>query len=174
MSRAAPARWKILVAALGVVAIGVLAFVSYGGIGNGTPTQRVSAWVSGSGLGQSIGTVEGDLSRMRVALDEHKSAGVLHTDCGVLTTDAESANTELPSPDNALTDLLSAGYGFAGDAGNDCYDSGGTDAALVAKANRERIEAEAKLGQALNLVAVLTGRPLSTTTTTQPGGGILG
>ncbi len=171
MSRAAPARWKIVVAGILVVAIGVLAFVSYGGIGNGTPTERVTAWVKGSNLGSSIGTVEGDLSLMGIALGRHKSPGVLHTVCGVLTTDAQSANTELPSPDSTLTDLLSSAYALAYDAGSDCYASGGTDVGLVRKATRERIQAEARLGQARNLVAELTGRPLSTTTTTQPGGG---
>ncbi len=175
MSRASPARWKIVVAGLGVVALGALAFSAYGGIGNGTPTQRVRNWVSGSGLGQSVGTVEGDAARVGVALDEHKSVGVLHTDCGVLLTDAQSANGELPTPDSQLTDLLSSAYALAYDAGNDCYNSGGTNKKLLDKATKEGIEAEAKLQQAVNLVGQLIGRPLSTTTTTQPDdGGILG
>ncbi|MGH9047860.1 MAG: hypothetical protein ACRDVW_11205 [Acidimicrobiales bacterium] len=173
MSRA-PARWKILLAAVAVVALGVLAFLAYGGIGNGTPTQRVRAWVSGSGLGQDIGTVVGDAARVRLAVDEHKDAGVLHTDCGVLLTDAQSANGELPTPDTQLTDLLSSGYALAYESGNDCYSSGGTNRALLEKATQERIQAEAKLQQAVNLVEQLTGSTLSTTTTTQPDAGMLG
>jgi hypothetical protein len=174
VSRAAPARWKIVAAGVGVLALGALAFVAYGGIGNGTPTQRVTAWVSGSGLGQSIGTVVGDAARVRTAMAEHKSVGVLHTDCGVLLTDAQSANGELPTPDTQLTNLLSSAYALAYDAGNDCYDSGGTNTKLLEKAAKERIEAEAKLQQAVNLVAQVTGHTLSTTTTTQPDDGALG
>ncbi len=174
MSRTAPARWKIVVAGVVVAAVGALAFLAYGGIGNGTPTQRVKAWVNGSGLGQSIGTVVGDAARVRMAIDEHKSVGVLHTDCGVLLTDAQSANGELPTPDTQLTNLLSSGYALAYDAGNDCYASGGTNSKLLEKATTERIEAEADLLQAVNLVAQLTGHTLSTTTTTQPDDGELG
>jgi hypothetical protein len=165
-------RWQIVAAGAGVVAIGVLSFIAYGGTGkSGTPTQQVKAWVNGTGLGQSLGTVLGDAARVRVAVDEHKGSGVLHTDCGVLLTDAESANTELPTPNGDLTQLLSSGYTDAYDAGTDCYNSGGTNEKLLARATKERIESEANLQQALTLVDQLIGSTLSTTTTTQPDAG---
>jgi len=155
-----------------VIAIGALAFLSFGGTNrSGTLSEQVQSWVDGSGLGQSIGTLVADMARVRVAVAEHKGSGVLHTDCGVLVTDAQSTNAELPSPDTELTDLLSSGYTLAYAAGNDCYDSGGTNTRLLARATRERIEAEAKLQEAVNLINRLTNRVLSTTTTTQPGGG---
>jgi hypothetical protein len=170
-----PARWKIIVAGAAVVAIGALAFSAYGGTArSGTAAQQVRSWVAGSGLGQSLGTVVGDAARVRVAMDEHKAGAVLHTDCGVLLTDAQSANGDLPTPDSTLTNLLSAGYAFAYDAGNDCYNSGGTNEKLLARATKERIQAEAKLQEAVNLIDQLTGSTLSTTTTTQPGDGFLG
>ena len=104
-------RWQIVAAGAGVLAIGVLAFIAYGGTGTtGTSTQQLRAWVNGTGLGQSLGTVVGDTARVRVAVDEHQGSGVLHTDCGVLLTDAQSANGELPTPNTELTDLLSSGY----------------------------------------------------------------
>jgi len=165
-------RWRIVAAGAGVVAIGALAFLAYGGTDrNGTTAQQVHSWVQGSGLGQSIGTLVGDLARVKVAVAEHRGSGVLHTDCAVLVTDAQSSNGQLPSPDTALTDLLSSGYTLAYEAGNDCYDSGDTNAALLARAARERIKAEAKLQEAVTLVGRLTGAALSTTTTTQPGTG---
>jgi hypothetical protein len=80
----------------------------------------------------------------------------------------------LPSPNSQLTDLLSSGYALAYDAGNDCYNSNGTDRTLIDRATRERIEAEAKLQQAVNLVDRLAGFTMSTTTTTQPDAGGLG
>ncbi len=165
-------RWQIVAAGVGVLAIGVLAFVAYGGTGTtGTPTQQLRAWINGTGLGQSLGTVVGDAARVRVAVDEHQGSGVLHTDCGVLLTDAQSANGELPTPNTELTELLSSGYALADDAGYDCYNSGGTNKQLLARSTKERIEAEAKLQQAVNLVDQLTSSTLSTTTTTQPNAG---
>ncbi|MGH8995489.1 MAG: hypothetical protein ACRDYB_05585 [Acidimicrobiales bacterium] len=165
-----PGRWKIVGAGIGVVAIGVLAFLAYGGTPTtGSTALQVRAWVKGSGLGQSIGTVVGDAARVRAALDAHKAVGVLRTDCGVLVADSQAANGELPTPDHHLTNLLSSGYTLAYDAGNDCYDSGGTDQSLLRRSVRERIEAEARLQHAVTLVDQLTGAPLSTTTTTQPG-----
>jgi uncharacterized protein (UPF0333 family) len=158
-----------------VVAIGTGAFFAYSSTGHsGSTASQVRSWDRATGLGQSIGTLLGDAGRVRAALSAHDGAGVVHTDCGVLLTDAQSANGELPTPDTQLTDLLSSGYALAYDAGNDCYNSGGTDRALVARSDRERIEAEAKLEQAVNLVDQLTGATLSTTTTTQPGSGFLG
>jgi hypothetical protein len=164
-------RWQIVAAGAGVVAIGALSFLAYGGTGSGTPTQQVRTWVNGTGLGQSVGTVLGDAARAQVAVNEHAGSGVLHTDCGVLLTDAESANTELPTPNAQLTDLLSSGYTLAYDAGNDCYNSGGTNQTLLARATKEWIEAEAKLQESVNLVNQLIGGTMSTTTTTQPDAG---
>jgi len=170
-----PARWKIVVAGAGVVAIGVLAFIAYGGTGrSGTPTQDLVAWVRQTGFGTSVGTVVGDASRVRIAVAAHQGSGVLHTDCGVLLTDAQTANGELPTPNTQLTDLLSSGYALAYDAGNDCYDSAGTNRSLLDRATKERIQAEAKLQQAVTLVDQLTGLTVSTTTTTEPDVGVLG
>jgi hypothetical protein len=165
----------MVVAGLGVVAIGVLAFIAQGGTGrSGTPGQEMRAWVANTGFAQALGTVVGDAARVRIAVDARKGAGVLHTDCGVLLTDAQSANGDLPTPNATVTRLLSAGYALAYDAGTDCYNSGGTDRSLVARATKERIQAEAKLQQAVNLVDRLTGSTVSTTTTTPPGGGVFG
>ncbi len=170
-----PARWSVVAAAVVIVGIGVGAYFAYGQTNHsGSPTAQLRSWVDGTDLGQSIGMVMGDAARVQVALEQHKAVGVVHTVCGVLLTDAQSANGELPTPDTELTNLLSSGYALAYDAGGDCYDSGGTNRALVAKALRERIKAEAKLTQALDLVDRLLGSVLSTTTTTQPPTGILG
>jgi len=169
-------RLGIVAAGAAVVAVGVLAFVSYGGTDHsGSTGTQVRSWASGAGLGQSIGTLMADTDRVRAALARHAGGPVLHTDCAVLVTDAESANGELPSPDGQLTTLLSDGYTLAYEAGNDCYDSGGTNPSLIERSTRERIKAEAELEEAVALVGQLTHAPLSTTTTTQPGGGsILG
>ena len=95
----------------------------------------------------------------------------MHTICAVLLNDVEAANSDLPSPDLRLTTLLSDAYGLEGDAANDCYDAGSTNAALQAKSARERSRAQTLLLQALARVARVTGHPVSTTTTVAPGGG---
>jgi len=173
-------RWRrrssVVIAGAGIVAFGVLAFLTYGNTTHtGSTAAQVRSWVRGTGLGQSIGTLVADTSRVRLAVAQHKGASVLHTDCGVLVTDAEQANGELPTPDSQLTNLLSSGYTFAYEAGNDCYSSGDTNAGLLERADRERIKAEAKLDQAVQLVDQLTHGTLSTTTTTEPDdGGLFG
>ena len=53
------------------------------------------------------------------------------------------ANTNLPSPDPDVTDLLTKAYGLEGTAGNDCYDAGATNKKLLAKSERNGIKAEA-------------------------------
>ena len=138
---------------------------------SGRPSVRVSSWVASTQLGQSVGTVLGDASRVTTATREHRSTAVMHTICAVLLNDVEAANSDLPSPDLRLTTLLSDAYGLEGDAANDCYDAGSTNAALQAKSARERSRAQTLLLQALARVARVTGHPVSTTTTVASGGG---
>ncbi|HEY3943365.1 MAG TPA: hypothetical protein VGL60_12905 [Acidimicrobiales bacterium] len=137
----------------------------------GTPAQRVRTWVSSTQMGQAVGTILGDAARVDEAIKAHRGVTVVHTDCAVLLDDTEAANDNLPSPDGRLTDLLSDAYGVEGSAANDCYDSGGTDAELIAKSEREQAVARRGLLRALARVTQLTGRAVATTTTTQPGGG---
>jgi hypothetical protein len=104
----------------------------------------------------------------------HRGTGAVHTACGVLETDSATAYSNLPTPDETLTQLINRGAALDYKAGTDCYNGGGTDATLMARSARERAQAAADLAAAVGLVEYLTARPLSTTTTTQPGGGISG
>ncbi len=137
----------------------------------GPPSAQVGTWVQATQLGQSVGTVLGDAARVTTAVREHKSTAVMHTICAVLLNDVEAANSNLPSPDSRLTTLLSDAYGSEGDAANDCYDAGAGSKQLQAKSARERSRARALLLRAMARVALLTGHPVSTTTTVAPGGG---
>jgi hypothetical protein len=142
----------------------------------GSPAHRVSVWVDGTNLGQDIGTLIAD--NVRIPKVVANGAGALHAACSTMLNDAEAANTELPSPDSEVTDLLTRAYGLEGTAANDCYNSGGTDTKLLTESRRDTIKAEALYNQVLQRIRAIDGKVPSTTTTVgnsgNSGGGIFG
>lgn len=141
----------------------------------GSPAHRMSVWVSGTNLGEDIGTLVADNARIPKVVPH--GSGAVHAACGTLVTDAEKANTELPSPDPEVTDLLTKAYGLEGTAGNECYDAGSTNKLLLARAQRHAIKAEALYNEALQRIGAVDGTvPVTTTTAGNSGnsGGIFG
>ena len=139
----------------------------------GSPAHRMSVWVSGTGFGQDIGTLVADNARVPKVV--HNGTGAVHGACATLVTDAEMANSELPSPDPQVTDWLTQAYTLEATAGNQCYDAGSSNEALLTKSERNGIKAEALYAQVLRRIRQLDGKAVSTTTTTEPGtGGIFG
>ena len=134
----------------------------------------MSVWVSGTGLGQDIGTLVAD--NARVPKDVANGTGAVHAACGTLLNDAEMANTKLPSPDPDVTDLLTKAYGLEGTAANECFDAGATNKKLLASPTANAIKAEALYQQALAAHPCRsTAESSSTTTTTDnSAGGIFG
>ena len=165
----------MVAAGVGVLAVGVGAFLAYGGLGpTGTPRHQMTVWVQASQFGQTVGTLEGDAARVTTAVAHHEDLGVIHTICGVLLTDAQSANGDLPTPNSQLTDTLSRAYTLDYEAGNDCYAGGTTGTALLEKSATERSRAHTQLARALALVEQVVGRTVPTTTTEPGGSGIFG
>ncbi len=139
----------------------------------GSAAHRMSVWVSGTSLGEDIGTLLAD--NARVPKDVPNGTGAVHAACGTLLNDAEMANTNLPSPDPDVTDLLTKAYGLEGTAANQCYDAGATNQKLLAQSERNTIKAEALYQQVLQRIRQIDGRTVSTTTTTDNStGGIFG
>ena len=141
----------------------------------GSPAHRMSVWVSGTNLGEDIGTLVAD--NARIAKVVPNGSGAVHAACATLVTDAEMANTELPSPDPEVTDLLTKAYGLEGTAGNECYDAGSTNKRLLAESARNAIKAEALSNEALQRIRAIDGKaPATTTTVGNSGnsGGIFG
>ncbi|HVX21802.1 MAG TPA: hypothetical protein VHB02_10675 [Acidimicrobiales bacterium] len=164
-------RWWIAAAAVLVAAVGVIAFVSYGSLGpSGTPAQQMDSWVAGAHLGQTLGSLHDDGVHLQKVLDQHKGTTAVHTVCGVMVVDAQTGNTQLPSPDTRLNQILARAYGLEYDAGNFCYDAGADDAAGLARSARDRAKAERLFVEALARVAQVSGKSVATTTTTSPGG----
>jgi hypothetical protein len=135
----------------------------------GSAAHRMSVWVSGTTLGEDIGTLIAD--NARVPKDVPNGTGAVHAACGTLLTDAEMANTNLPSPDPDVTALLTKAYGLEGTAANQCYDAGATNKSLLAQSARNAIKAEALFQQALQRIRQINGRTVSTTTTTDNASG---
>jgi hypothetical protein len=152
-----------------VAAVAVVAFVSYGHLGpSGTPAEQMDAWVAGAGLGQNLGTLHDDGVHLQEVLAQHRGLRAVHTVCGVMSVDAQSGNNNLPTPDTALTQILAKGYTLEYDAANYCYDAGDDDAAGLARSDRDRAKAERLFVEALARVAEVSGKSVSTTTTTSP------
>ena len=154
--------------ALLVVAIGVVAFVSLGDGATGTPTQRLQSWVSSTRLGQDIGTLEGDGASVRKALSAHAGMTALHTVCAAMANAAQTYNDDLPSPDTTVTQLLARAYGLEYDAAESCYRAPAPGSRLLTVSAGDRARAVGLFEQALHRVRMLTGRTLTTTTTTVP------
>ena len=116
--RLRPRRLWLALAAVAVLAVGVAAFVATGtSQPGGTPQEQLRQWASGTGLGGEIGTLRADNARISRVVAEHRGSGAVHADCGALYTDTESANTELPAPDQRLTNVLSEAYTLEGSGG---------------------------------------------------------
>lgn len=163
---------KVALVVAALLALAVVAFASYGGLGtSGTPRQQLSQWVSSTSFGSTIGTLHDDNRHVAETVAGRWNPAAIHTVCAVLTDDAGSANSQLPTPDTALTQLLAHAYTLEFSAGNDCYDAAGGDRRLLSKSARLRAEAASLLDRALAVVRRQTGLEVPTTTTTQPGGG---
>jgi hypothetical protein len=130
----------------------------------GSPAHRLREWVSGTTLGEDIGTLVAD--NARVPRTVPNGTGAVHAACGALEDDAEQFNASLPSPDYEITDWLSQAYGLEGTAGTECYNAGTTNKALLDKSYRAAIKAEALYQKVISRVRALDGVPVSTTTTT--------
>jgi hypothetical protein len=155
-----------------LVVVGALALTACAGPDQtGTLAQRVRAWTSATQFGQSVGTLYGDGQRIHKVIRLDRGTGAIHTDCGVLITDTGTVESNLPTPDQTLTDALNSAATLDYQAGTDCYNGGGTDQALMRKANREMAQADAALHRAVARVEQITDATVSTTTTTNPDQG---
>lgn len=141
MAGMAPAAGAVLALCVVVVAGAVLA-----ACGSPAPlAAQVRTWAASAGFASSTSELDGDLGRL-VHLPQD-SPGARRTACDVLVTDSLTANEQLPTPDDQLTNLLSKAYGAAATAGRDCF-AGGTRVALAAPealtARTALIEAQAR------------------------------
>jgi hypothetical protein len=152
---------RILAAALAVV-LGIATASCAGEDQTGTASHRMAKWVSGTGLGEDIGTLVADNAR----IPKETSTGGMHAACGTMEDDADTANDELPSPDSVVTEWLSNAYGLEGTAATDCYNAGVTNKKLLATAERDATKANVLYTRTLIRIQSIDGRVPTTTTTT--------
>ncbi|MCL4433345.1 MAG: hypothetical protein M1399_01020 [Actinobacteria bacterium] len=86
----------------------------------GSLPHRVAAWDRGSLFSQARTTLENDNQRISTLQARHDN-NAIRTACEVLGIDARHANSYLPTPDQALTNLLHAAYKDEYTASLDCY-----------------------------------------------------
>jgi hypothetical protein len=120
-----------------------------------TLSAQVTSWAKTAGFSASVSELQGDLRQVDAVAD-HPAA--MSTYCTVLVTDALTANGNLPTPDQTLTNLLSTAYSVAGDAGHDCASGAGSGSKLLTRSAAERSTARMDLIKALaRFDAVTTG-----------------
>jgi hypothetical protein len=113
-----------------------------------TLSAQVTNWASSSGFLSSVSTIQADIRRIDVVVENPK-APPLKADCDVLVNDTLMANQNLPSPDLTLTDSLATAYSEAGNAGRDCLSGAGKAGRLLARSATERVTARRDLIKAL-------------------------
>ena len=136
---------------------------------SGSPSARVSTWVSGAAGGAAIGTLEADSANVDLALAHHDAPAAIKTVCALLTNDAETAIGNLPTPDDQLTNDLNTAYEKGAAAGDDCYDGAAGNARLLKRSAEERVALLPLLRTALDRIESVTGHTPSTSTTPPDG-----
>jgi hypothetical protein len=130
----------------------------------GSLSHRLREWVSGTSLGEDIGTLVADNARVPKTVPH--GTGAVHGACGALEDDAEQFNSSLPSPDYDVTLWLTEAYGDEGTASTECYNAGATNKTLLQKSYREAAKADSLYLRVMARIRSLDGLPVSTTTTT--------
>ena len=121
------------------VAFGLAAGLSLAACAN---TTTVAAWVGGSsgtgftGTGGTVSILDEDLSGIAAGIRLHELKA-LHTVCAALATDASNGYSQLPTPDQHLTDLLNTAYTTLGNAAVQCAEAGSFSSPHLGRAKTE-------------------------------------
>ncbi len=106
------------------LAVVALAGALLAGCGSIKLSTAMISWAHDNGFLASAKTLSADAAHVATAL-RSPSSGVneLHTVTGVLLLAAQSAQTQLPTPDDQATQLLNSAYGSLGAAANVGYNA---------------------------------------------------
>lgn len=118
----------------------------------GSQAHRVAQWAAGAGAVAADGLVLADVRGVDAGIAAHLLTET-HTACDGLASDAASAYGELPTPDAALTHLLSGAYLAYSRAAQDCSDARAPTAAAFASYRREVAVANRLLRRATSRLA---------------------
>ncbi len=137
-------------------------------------TATVASWVSATGFGSHVGTLQADNARIDADVARVPPAPALRADCSLLVADLSAVAGDLPTPDERLTSVLDAAYHADAASAADCTAGVGGDPAAMARSNVERRQAEHGLVAAMARILSITGSVPPTSTTTAAGGGLFG
>lgn len=124
----------------------------------GSPSKRLSNWVTGTDLAASTGQIRTDVAKANSLLGTTKNPDAAHTLCGALLVEVQQANQTLPSPDLQATNLLGSAYESLGAAAHDCYDAVGNPEKQAAFARDRRAGLVSLTEAQLRIEAVLGTR----------------
>ena len=142
-----------------IILLGLSAFAlsACSGAGSsGTPSQQLHTWVAGTGLRASTTAILTDMAHVNAALGSQQPNAV-QTTCSVMANDADAANSNLPSPNEQVSTLLSDAYSQVGIAANDCFIALKVPANLTAYRAHES-QARGLFAEAATIIEAQTGQ----------------
>jgi hypothetical protein len=121
-------------------AVALVAALALAGCSNtsGSPSHQVQQWADSSGYTNASGStglgqfIAGDLAGLKAGL-RARDLGALRTACAGFTQDADNLYSELPTPDETLTNEFALSLTEFSEAGADCYQASGFRAAKFLK-----------------------------------------
>ena len=120
----------------------------------GSPANQIREWAQQADVTANDAQLVADLGDFRRSVARGQ-LGEVTTNCAGLATDAGTADGNLPTPDNALTNQLNDAYEQFFNAGNDCAQATIMGSSRIVRANQrltrglaELRTAERKLRQA--------------------------
>ncbi|HTW99915.1 MAG TPA: hypothetical protein VMD59_14120 [Acidimicrobiales bacterium] len=114
---------------------GVAAAVVAGLLLGGCSSGSVAQWAKASSLGDNDAILVSDAAHLRTGTRLHELEGV-KTACQALVEDASTADGQLPTPDETLTDELNNAYEDDYNAGVVCYGTSSFTSAKFRKFER--------------------------------------
>jgi hypothetical protein len=124
--------------------------------GGDTTGQRVSSWAGSTALDSEINQIRTDVANV-AKVESIGNPGAIRTNCAVLDLDTETANGNLPSPDQQLTGDLTDAYTAEIQAAQDCFHGAGKSIELIKRGQIAQVAANADMNESLALVSQLTG-----------------
>lgn len=114
-------------------------------------TESVATWASTSSLSANDAQLETDLSGIARGL-ALRELTPLHTVCEAFSADAATAYSELPTPNQALTDVLSEAYDDFERSGGACYSAPSFESAKMHQFEAELARGKQALAEATALL----------------------
>ena len=129
-------------------------------------SNALQQWTSLTHFDQVVGDLQNDTAKINESIALSRSKLTLQTLCGILLIDVQTANNNLPAPDRTATKLAASAYGDLGAGANQCFSAATVRSPEMVQSTASRMKGLIELAQTVSRIELVTGRPVSTTTTT--------